>query len=523
METEKMKEAKFGTGGIRGIMGEDIDEDIIKTATYGLSDYLLKNSENPSVAVSYDSRNNSRKYAEITCRALQEKNIDAFLFSEMMPVPVLSFAVRHMKCDAGIMITASHNSREYNGYKVYNSTGGQVLDEEAAAIEKEIKKIMQSEGTASAFESECLNSGDRQKYSLTNISSRDKNNVNELHFISDSVYMAYKEAMNECSDFTDEREISIIYTPLNGSGRMPVTEMFDANGFTYTMVPEQTEENGDFPTCTYPNPEKKDVYRLAEHLAAKLSEEEKGSADIIIATDPDCDRIGIEVLHEGKYQLISGNDIGILLSYFACETGRKGTFVCSIVSTPLTEKVVEKYDSKVIRTPVGFKYIGEKITEYEDDYVFGFEESNGVLVGNYARDKDGVVGAKLLAQMAAYYKKHGMTLVDVLNEISERFGKVFSDTVHVDVSDNDEKDRIMKNVRNNLPENKQDSLKKVIDYSGGIDGYPPLNMIIAEYKNGSRMIIRPSGTEPKIKLYLSANLSEDIDKLKSIFESCIKD
>ena len=431
----------FGTAGLRGIMmpgAKGINHNTISMATIGLAKYLLRNIENPKVAISYDSRNNSREFAELTLKTLKALKIQAEMFKELTPVPILSYTIREGNYDAGIMITASHNPKEYNGYKVYGKNGGQILEDAAKEIENEISKVN----------------------TLPNIKDV------SLSYIDDKFYTSYLEAMDRASDFTDARDINILYTPLYGSGLKPVEDMFKRNGFTYTLVREETKANGNFPTCPYPNPEIPDVYDMARKYGDNY--------DIIIATDPDCDRVGAMV--QGK--LLSGNDIGTILTYFLCNVFKKGLVVCSLVSTPLIEDIAESFNMRAIRTNVGFKWIGDQI-DLNPDFVFGFEESNGYLVGDYARDKDGVLGVKLLASVAAYYKKQGKTLIDVLEEIAIRYRKVINKTVSVTID--------------------ADAIKP--------------EMKVINYPDKSRVIIRPSGTEPKIKYYISSHSKERIEEL----------
>lgn len=482
-----MAELKFGTAGIRGIMGPGaglMNTETIRLATMGLGKYLLASKKEPLVVVSRDSRNNSKEFAETTVKTLKAMGIKAMMFEDIMPVPVLSFAIRHLKADAGVMITASHNSMEYNGYKVYGPTGGQILEEAAEAIQESIKAL------------DSLVTGDMAP-----------------DYVPEAVYSAYIEAQNaaveellgeakKAAESADSGEIhcsacnpdpealTIIYTPLNGSGRKPAMEVLCSDGNQVFMVPEQTDPDGDFTTCGQPNPELEKVYELALKYAAK------NPADMIIATDPDADRVGSMVLANPEfaagstahrppavlsYKLLSGNDLGVLVLDYLCSAGElKGkTMVSSFVSTPLADRMAKARGMEVIKTPVGFKYIGAQMDKLQDKFAFGFEESNGMLAGLYARDKDGVLGARLIARAAAALKKQGKTLAGRLEELNKEYGPVICKTVDVTIEPDAPK-----------PET------RTIDF-----------------EDGSRVVIRPSGTEPKIKYYFFAGSEERLAEL----------
>lgn len=479
---------KFGTAGLRGIMEAGTNRmnvHVVRRATQGLANYLTKTFPQPSVVISYDSRLGSRDFAAATAGILAAAGVKTWLFPEMMPVPLLSFAVRHLGCTAGVMITASHNPKEYNGYKVYNATGGQILDEEASAILREIEAVDMFTGVLTESDT----------YEL----------------VDPSVYEAYLDVMNGVSDLTAARDLSIVYTPLNGSGRKPVQDCLAMNGFTVHTVAAQEEADGNFTTCPSPNPEKEEVYALALENASAFD------ADLIIATDPDCDRVGAMVKHDGNYVLLSGNEIGALLMDYLCQCYKErgaldGRFVCtSMVSTLLADAIGAYYNLEVKRTHVGFKYIGEQMELHPDAFLFGFEESNGYLVGDYARDKDGVVAAKLLCQMAADYKTCGKTLIDGLEELYARHGYVLDKTTTITVENQSESQEIMKRLRD------FDAVAGAFDgIGGGISaatdyadeetdtGLPKADVLRFQFADGARLIVRPSGTEPKVKLYVSA-------------------
>ena len=480
---------KFGTAGLRGVMAPGTNRMniyVVKKATQGVADYLNDLYEEPSVVISYDSRLNSRLFAESAACVLAANGIKTYLYSEMMPVPVLSYSVRELKCDAGIMITASHNPKEYNGYKVYNGTGGQILDKEADDILKMIENV-------DIF-------GDVKSMSL------DEALYSCCSYVDEAVYEKYISVIDESTSISSERELNIVYTPLNGSGTRPVQEILTKNGFEYFVVPEQEEGDGNFPTCPYPNPEKREVY----DVAIKYAEEK--DADIILATDPDCDRVGAMIKHNGEYELLTGNQIGILLFNYICNAEKrenlKGRNLCTtIVSTPFVDQIANEYDINVIRTLVGFKYLGQQIDIAPEKFIFGFEESNGYLAGTHARDKDGVVGAKLVCQMAAFFKSKGKTAVDVLNELYDKYGYVVDKTVTVEVKTKDDIAKIMDAVRNTeLLNSVFTGIVSSTDYKDREQNkhLPIADVFELHFDDKARMIIRPSGTEPKVKVYLSA-------------------
>ena len=497
----------FGTAGLRGVMkpGPDgMNEDAVQIASAGLATWLQEAGDGvghgagdaaghaagkvgrvPSCVIAYDTRNNSERFARAAAGVLLAAGVKVYLFAEYTPVPVLSFAVRHLGCDCGIVITASHNRKEYNGYKVYNRTGGQILDEEADAILRHIQAVSGQDSIPVSAE--------------------------EPVMIGSQVYDAYMEALKASSGpvHTGAR---IVYTPLNGSGRRFVEEALA--DYAVTPVEEQLPADGNFPTCPYPNPEKEEVYEIARTYA------EKQDADLIIATDPDCDRMGMMVRHDGGYRLLSGNEIGVLMLQYLCDTraDREGrVVVTSMVSTPMVDRVAESFGLSVIRTHVGFKYIGDKMESLGDRFFFGFEESNGYLGGTYARDKDGVYAARTAAAMAGYYKAKGMDLVEVLEYIHEKLGMVMDENISLEVSDQKEKDRIMASIRSAaLP-----GAEATMDYSDPVtaagEGLPTADVVVTRFCDGARLIVRPSGTEPKIKLYISAADAGRIRDIEAAF------
>lgn len=487
-------ELKFGTAGIRGIMGPEpgqMNLETVRLATRGVAGWLRNKvaepveatSTNPEpveatpkdllVIISRDSRNNSLEFARETARTLESCGIRALMFEDIMPVPVLSFAVRYLKADAGVMITASHNAKEYNGYKLYGPTGGQVLPEDAEVVQAEIAKIGKVaelvEGTSDAY-----------------------------HYVPEEVYSAYLDAMRAASAVPggvkpgetgqepsgsektpQNADFSVIYTPLNGSGLRPVTETLTADGYDLFVVPEQKDPDGNFTTTGQPNPEFESVYKLALEYAKEKH------PDIIVATDPDCDRVGAMAKVPDGYRLLSGNDLGVLVLSYLCSTRdlRGKTFISSFVSTPLADRIAKAHGMNVEKTPVGFKHIAAGMDRLQEEFGFAFEESNGMIVGLYTRDKDGVLGARLICQAALYYKQKGSSAAEELDRLNAEFGPVFSKTVDVKIAPDAEK-----------PET-----------------------TVTEYDDGSKVVVRPSGTEPKIKYYFFAPSSERLNDLRNTF------
>lgn len=489
------RDLEFGTAGLRGVMGlgtARMNIYVIRRATKGLAIYLKNHFQAPKVVISYDSRNHSREYAEAAAGVLVKAGVETYIYGEMMPVPVLSYTTRYLKCDAGIMITASHNPKQYNGYKVYAATGGQILDAAADEILGEIMSLDMFDDVDYYDFDEAMAKG--------------------CKYVPEEVYESFLAQAEAASKLTSERDLEIVYTPLNGSGARPVQDILARNGFNkVSVVKEQLEPNGDFPTCPSPNPEKVEVYELALELAKEKN------ADVIVATDPDCDRVGVMAKRGSQWVLMTGNQLGILLTDYIAgqvENPETKTMVTSVVSTPMVNKIAAAYGIGMRRTLVGFKYIGEQIDLLGDGFMFGFEESNGYLVGRYARDKDGVVAAKLACQMAAFYKAQGKTLIDVLDGLYEKFGHCVDQTVSVDLDDISQAKGIMEAIAT------RDAAEKVfgetsefVNYSADETGLPKANMIQIEKEDGTRVIVRPSGTEPKVKLYMSF-YEEDQEKLE---------
>lgn len=505
------RDLAFGTGGIRGIIGAGPNRMNIHTVarvSQGLANYITKKYKSSRqnaaelygcrIAVSYDSRIKSHLFAQIACQVFAGNGIKAYLYPRLMPTPCLSFAVRHLKCDAGVMVTASHNPCEYNGYKVYGADGCQITVSAADEIYKEIEKIdIFDDIKIIDFET-----GLKQRM---------------IEYISSEVYTAFIEAVMEQSVIQDiciKKDIPIVYSPLNGTGLEPVLRILRENGFTnITVVREQEKPDGNFPTCPYPNPE------IEETLALGIEYAKKRKAALMLATDPDCDRVGVAVRDaHGKYVLLSGNETGILLFDYICNRrNTEGTMpkspvmIKTIVTTDLSERIAERYGVETLNVLTGFKFIGEQIHVLEkegrtSDFIFGFEESCGFLSGSYVRDKDGVGAAFLICEMCSYYASLGLTLTDKLDEIYKIDGFCMN-SLHtykfpgIDGSKNLKE--LMHMLRRKLVSLGGMKVEKIIDYNTGINGLPKSNMLKFLLGGGCWTVIRPSGTEPKLKVYIS--------------------
>ena len=512
------KEMEFGTGGLRGKIGAGTNRMNVYTvarATLGLANYIIrKNSGEKKVAIGYDTRIKSKLFAETTARVLSAKNITVFLFNRPLPTPALSFAVRELGCDAGIMITASHNPAIYNGYKVYGADGCQITTKAADEIYSEISKL-------DYFDSLPEKSGDR------------------VNLVPEEVYEKFIASVNSLSISKNvDKSVSVVYTPLNGTGIEPVTDILSRNDYEkVTVVAEQQSHDGNFPTCPFPNPE------LPEAMELGLKYAKEKEADILLATDPDCDRVGVAVKNQDGYKLLTGNEVGILLFDYICHLKTKsGTMpqnpICvkTIVTTSLAEKIAKAYGVEMVNVLTGFKFIGEKIGELEakgekERYIFGFEESCGYLSGSHVRDKDGVNAALLICEMAAYYKKQGVSLANKLSELYEKYGyslnKLLSYTFEGEVGMEKMQD-FMKSMREAESTFGDFEILKVTDYSAGIDGLPKSDVLQFNLCDDCSVIIRPSGTEPKLKFYLFANgeteaISKNkIEKLNSFIDKIVK-
>lgn len=512
VEDRFYKDLAFGTGGLRGVMGAGSNRMNVYTvgrATLGLANYLAdKFGSGASVAIAYDTRNNSSQFSLAAARILAAKGIKVYRYKYCIPVPVLSFTTRRLACSAGIMITASHNPKEYNGYKVYDKTGCQICTEAAA----ELLSYIEKEDYASV--AALLDQG------------------GEITEIGDEILNDYYKAVSAQSLYTEKSDIKIVYTPLHGTGNIPVREML--KNFDVSVVKEQELPDGDFSTVRSPNPEEKDALNIAIEYAKEIG------ADLVLGTDPDCDRVGIAVRDaNGEYTLFTGNQTGALLVKFVLTMKKdtlneKSTLVKTIVTSELGANIARSFGLHIDETLTGFKYIGDKINQYEKDgnreFVIGYEESYGYLVGTYARDKDGVVSSMLICQMAAWYKAQGKTLIDGLNEIYGEYG-YFLDALDPFVlkgKDGAEKISALMDTFRADGFSVFEGVDKVLDYSKGIDDLPIENVLKFVWNDGSWVAVRPSGTEPKIKIYYSVReenrqkaherLEKIRDRVKNIIE-----
>lgn len=511
----------FGTGGLRGTLGVGTNRMniyVVAKATQGLANYINKHYTNPSVAIGYDTRIKSDLFSRVAAEVFSQNGIKVNIYSEPLPVPALSYATRKLKCSAGVMITASHNPSKYNGYKVYGDDGCQITTEAAEEILDEINKIDEFSVKRKPFENNEL-----------------------IKFIDSSILDSFiEEVKNQSFLYGDEinKDINVIYTPLNGTGFKPVTRVLKELGYNNIItVKEQELPDGNFPTCPYPNPEIKEALTLGIKYA------KENNADILIATDPDSDRVGVAIKDKDDFTILSGNEVGVLLFNYICEQKSKHNkmpnnpvLIKTIVSTDLADRIADKYNIQTINVLTGYKFIGEQIGVLEkqnrlSDFVFSFEESDGYLSGSYVRDKDGVNGACLVCEMFAYYKTRNITLQDKLEEIYKEFGyyQTSLESYEFPGSDGFEKmQTIMKSLRDNpLQEVSNYKITKQLDYSKGIDNLPKSDVIKYYFEKGS-FVVRPSGTEPKLKVYIiisetdknKANiLNENIkQELSSIFK-----
>ena len=485
-------ELEFGTGGLRGKLRagtNGMNVNTVSRAAAGLAEYLTETVKGEkSVSIAYDSRNKSREFAFLSAEIFSAKGIKAYIFDELAPTPVLSFAVRYLKTYAGVVVTASHNPKEYNGYKVYNEKGCQITEEAARAITEKIEN-------ASYF----------GKY---------RSNNTLIEVLDNRVMNAFLSEVEKLSlfDGTASSAPKIVYTPLNGTGYKPVTEILKRIGVKdLTVVPEQAYPDGNFPTCPYPNPEEKAALKLAIELA------EKTNADMVLATDPDADRVGIAVRKkDGGFRLFNGNETGAIMENFMLSVKSKNgsmpknpVVVKTIVTSDMATDIAKKYGAEVKEVLTGFKYIGETIDSLEnpEDYVFGMEESYGYLVGRHVRDKDSVSAAMIIVEAAAYYASTGKTLIDALEDLYAEFGyykTALVSRVYPGEKGKTEMDALISALRENpLKEIAGIKINEFKDYSKGIEGLPKSN-VLSFIGDGIKVIVRPSGTEPKVKYYLTA-------------------
>lgn len=521
---------KFGTAGLRGIIGAGTNRMniyVVRQATQGLANYVLKKYGNGSVAISHDSRIKADLFMNEAARVLAANGIKVYITSELQPTPVLSYLVRYFKCQAGIMVTASHNPAAYNGYKAYGEDGCQMTDVAANTVYDEISKLDMFKDVKIADFDEAVKSG-------------------MIEYVDESVYDTYLEKVMEQQvnpGVCKGADLKVVYTPLNGTGNKLVRKVLDKIGVNdVVVVPEQELPDGNFTTCPYPNPE------IKEALAKGLELCEKEQPDLLLATDPDADRVGIAVKdYDGSYRLISGNEDGVMLTNYilSCKKAsgklpEKPVVVKTIVTTKLINKLCEKYGCELKNVLTGFKYIGEVILNLEkkheeNRYLFGFEESYGYLSGTYVRDKDAVVASMLVCEMAAYYKKQGKSLAEVIDGLYEEFGYYLNQTYSFEfdgAAGMQKMSDIMTAVRDNTPKSIAGyDVVKVSDYflrketdvaTGSVTDIdlPKSNVIALHLADDNAVIIRPSGTEPKIKLYITS-VGKDKDNAAEICEKLV--
>ncbi|MFY9198390.1 MAG: phospho-sugar mutase [Acutalibacteraceae bacterium] len=507
------KNLEFGTAGLRGILGAGTNRMNIYTvcqATQGLCDFLNDTYKNPSVAIAFDSRNNSELFAKQAAGVFAANGIKVHFFSTLVPTPMLSFAVRKLKCQSGIIVTASHNPAAYNGYKCYDPEGYQMTDDAAKKTYEYIQKVDMFDGVKKMEFEDALANGSAM-------------------LINAELIEEYYQKVQSCNinpQACKDAGLKVIFTPLNGAGNIPVREILKRVGIDKVSVVAQQElPDGDFPTCPYPNPEIRQAFEYAIKLA------QKEGADLLLATDPDCDRMGIAVFDGNDYQLMTGNEVGAMFAQYVLsqytqkdKMPKNPIVVKSIVTTKLVEEIAKKFGAKTVNLMTGFKYIGELITNLEkegraDDFVIGMEESYGYLIGTHARDKDAVVASMLVCEMASYYKTQGKTLIDVIDDIYDEYGMYLNKVENFTfegASGMKAMADIMEDLRANPPLKIANlEVESILDYkdstnrdvgSGKISkiDLPSSNVLSYSLPNGNGVIVRPSGTEPKIKVYITA-------------------
>ena len=517
------QELAFGTAGLRGTLGAGTNRMNIYTvgrATQGFADYLVKNFENPTVAIARDSRNKGELFVKTTAAILAANGVISYVYPKISPVPTLSWATRYLKCSGGICMTASHNPAAYNGYKAYGPDGCQITSEAADAI------------------SAAMNACDP----FHDVKTMDFDAAVEqglVKWIGDEVLDAYYDAVaaKSVNNLTPEQianaPLKLVYTPLNGTGLIPVTKVLNKVGVTdITIVPEQRDPDGDFPTCPYPNPE----IREAMQKGIDLCQEVK--PDLLLATDPDADRVGVACADGDDYTLLTGNEMGVLLLDYICkmraERGEdlsRKVAVTTIVSSAMVDALAEEYGFELRRCLTGFKYIGDIITGLSDAgevdrFIFGFEESYGYLSGDHVRDKDAVNASMLICQMAQYYKLQGLNLVQAMRALYEKYGYYHNKTVSLSYPGADGAAKmagIMKALRAEAPsEIAGAKVEAVVDYATCVNGLPKADVIEFDLEGGNKAIVRPSGTEPKIKLYIFAK-GEDAAAADALIDAIEED
>ncbi len=503
------KDLEFGTAGLRGVIGAGTNRMnvyIVARASQGLSNYVINHyaPEERRIAISYDSRIKSDVFAKIAAEVFAANGIKAYIFPQLMPVPCVSYATRYLKCAAGIMVTASHNPSKYNGYKVYGADGCQMTTAAANEVLGEIEKLdLFADSKKIPFE-EGLKAG-------------------SIEWIPEEVYTAFVEEVKKQSVVGDaeiNKDVAIVYSPLNGAGLKPVLRTLKETGYTnITVVKEQEQPDGNFPTCPYPNPEIHEAMALGMEYAAKYN------ADLLLATDPDSDRVGIAVKDkDGSYQLLSGNQTGMLLTDYVCarrtENGtmpKDPVVIKTIVTTDMVEQIASHYGVRTVNVLTGFKYIGEQIGLLEkqgkaDSYIFGFEESYGYLSGSYVRDKDAVDAAFLICEMFCYYKTRGISLLEKLDELYKTYGYCLNTLYSYQfegAAGFAKMQEIMKDFQTaGIQEFGGRKVETLLDYNTGIDGLPKENVLKFLLEGHGSVVVRPSGTEPKLKTYVTVSATD---------------
>lgn len=532
IEDRFYKDLEFGTGGLRGVIGAGSNRMNIYTvsqATQGFANYLNQNFTNPSVAIAYDSRNMSDVFAKATALTLCANNIKVYLYESLRPTPVLSFAVRELKCQGGVVITASHNPKIYNGYKAYDEFGGQLTDVKAGKVIECVKAVSDFSMIKTMDEKEAL----------------DKGLLEMVGEELDTIYVNKVKSLSIRKELVKEKakDLKIIYTPIHGSGNIPVRRVLKELGYTgVKVVKEQEMPDGNFPTAPYPNPEVPQVFELALEMA------KKETPDIIFGTDPDSDRIGVVVnVGNGEFKVLTGNQTGLLLTDYVLKSMKEtntlpknGVVIKTIVTTEGARAIADSYGVEIMDVLTGFKYIGEKIHEFETEdktYLFGFEESYGYLAGDFVRDKDAVIASMLIAEMTLYYKEQGMSLYEALIKLYEKHGFFKEELISIELKGKEGQEKIAACLdslrKEQLKEVNNVKVVTAYDYKESVEhnfkdnttseiNLPKSNVLKYILEDGSSFVVRPSGTEPKMKIYLAVkgtsleNSEELINNFKSV-------
>lgn len=518
IEDRFYQDLSFGTAGLRGVLGAGtnrMNNYTVGLASQAFAEIVSESSEDAcekGLAIAYDVRHKSKDFAELAARIFAANGVKVYLYNRVQPTPILSWTVRYLKTKAGLMITASHNPREYNGYKAYWEEGSQILEDIASKIETRIKELKSYD-----------------KIKLMDLDLAVEKGL--IQYIDEKVYNDYiSDVLNHSLSEDINKDISIVYSPLNGTGNLPVQEVLSKRGFTNVhIVEEQEKPDPDFTSVGYPNPEDPKAFKLSEELGRKVA------AQILVATDPDSDRVAMEILDkDGNYEFINGNKIGALLVNYILDRldennklPEKGIIVKSIVTGDLSRAIADSYGLETVETLTGFKNIAGVANALElskeKTFIFGYEESIGYTFGDSVRDKDAVNSTMLIAEMAAYYDKRGMSLLEILDGLFEKYGYFNEELVSITLPGLDGKEKIgkiMEDFRNNpLVEIESLKLTKTIDYSEGYEDLPKSNVLKYYYNDGSWFALRPSGTEPKIKLYIytvGRDLEDSLKKIKLI-------